>query len=67
LSLRRHRRSAANAAPRPAFVPRGQYLGKNHGRPFVGTKFGAANRGRKLSDAEIRAIEAEMRRQGVLQ
>jgi hypothetical protein len=66
MSLHRRRRVKATPADH-TFVPRGQYLGKNHGRPFVGTKFGAANRGRKLSPDEIAAVTAELKRQGVLQ
>jgi hypothetical protein len=65
--FRRSRRGAANAAPRPAGVPRGDYVGDGkHGRPFVGQKFGAANRGRVLSEAEKRAVERQLRERGML-
>jgi hypothetical protein len=66
MSIRR-RRIVRTIPADHEFVPRGQYLGKNHGRPFVGQKFGAANSGRKLVDpAEIAAVTAELKRQGIL-
>jgi hypothetical protein len=61
------RRGAANAAPRPAGVPRGDYVGDGkHGRPFVGQKFGAASKVRKPSPAETAAVIERLRNEGRL-
>jgi hypothetical protein len=65
MSIRRTR--SGRTIPDHTFVPRGNFIARNHGRPFVGAKFGAASKVRKLSPAEIAAVTAELKRQGVLQ
>jgi hypothetical protein len=62
----RRSRGGRSLKVRSARQPARELITANSRRSIPGT-FGAANRGRKLSDAEIRTIEAEMRRQGVLQ
>jgi hypothetical protein len=67
MSLRRDRRAAATAAPRPAGLPRGDYIGDGkHGRPFVGQKFGAASKPKILDAAQRREHEARLRAEGRL-
>jgi hypothetical protein len=63
MSLRRHRRAADNAAPRPAFEPRGHFTAKNHGRTVSGT-FGPASKPRIFDVAQRREIEARLRAEG---
>jgi hypothetical protein len=52
--------------PDHAFVPRGRFTGKNYGRNFVGMKFGAASKVRRLDSDERRAIEERLRQEGAL-
>jgi hypothetical protein len=63
MSLRRHRRAAAQAAPRPAFVPRNHFVGKNYGRPVSG-RFGPASKPKIFDAAQRREIEARLRAEG---
>jgi hypothetical protein len=66
MSMRRRARSVRTIPADHTFVPRGQYLGKNHGRPFVGTKFGAASKCRQLDGHERKQVEADLRDRGIL-
>jgi hypothetical protein len=65
VSIKRNKRNL-KTPPDHAFVPRGQFVGKNHGRGFAGIKLGAANPGRKLDPAEIAAVTERLREQGIL-
>jgi hypothetical protein len=68
VSLRRDRALAdGGAKPRPGgLLPGSSFVAKNHGKRLIGT-FGAANRGRVLSESERRAVEADLRERRILQ
>jgi hypothetical protein len=61
------RRSVAAKKPRPNFVPRGEFTGKNNDRVFAGTTLGPASPGRVLSPDERRVVEEKLRSEGRLQ
>jgi hypothetical protein len=65
--MRRRKRAVRTIPADHEFVPRGNFIARNHGRPFVGSKFGAASPGRKLSAEEIARVASDLRDRGILQ
>jgi len=65
MTLFRPARRRKTRIPADRFVPRSEFVGRDQNLRVVGT-FGAANRGRRLSDDERRAIEQRMRSEGRL-
>jgi hypothetical protein len=64
VSLRRDRALADVAAPRPSLQLE-KFSARNHGVKEVGS-FGAASKGRKLTQAEVAAVTERLRAEGRL-